>query len=103
VVAALDRIVRDEPRHAALGWETLDWLLASPHADEVHAYVTRRLPGWIAQLRRAYAGEAPLPHLTSLTEADRAWGTARADRVRAACDATVERDWLPRLAKRGLA
>ena len=32
VVAALDRIVRDEPRHAALGWQTLDWLLASPHA-----------------------------------------------------------------------
>jgi len=103
VVAALDRVVHDEPRHAALGWQALDWLLDSPRGADVHAYVARRLPAWVEQLRRDYAGEAPLPHLAAVTDEDRAWGIAPVGEIHDIFHTTVERDWLPRLARRGFA
>lgn len=99
--AALDRVIADEPRHTALGGETLDWLLELPRADVVHDAVARELPRWINALRGSFAGPHPLPHLTEVTDEDCAWGLAPIEDYRAVFDETVERDWKPRLARRG--
>ena len=60
--AALDRVVRDEPRHGALGWETLDWLLDTPTEAAVRDAVEDSLPTWVAGtprlVRRTTSGTA---------------------------------------------
>ena len=98
---ALDRVIADEPRHAALGWETLDWLLDLPQGDVVGEVVERELPRWIGTLRRSFAGLEPEPHLAALTDDDLTWGLAPVSDYRALFEETVERDWKPRLERRG--
>jgi hypothetical protein len=102
VRTALDRIVGDEPRHTALGWETLDWLLDTTHAPSVRSCVESALPEWFERLRAGFAGEYPEPHLRDLTDDDRAWGLVPVEEVRDVFESTVERDWIPRLERRGL-
>jgi hypothetical protein len=99
--AAIDRVLDDEPRHAALGWTTLDWLLDLPQGDDVGDAVERALPGWVDAIRASFAGDRPEPHLIDITDADRAWGLAPANEFKAIFETTVERDWTPRLARRG--
>ena len=98
---ALDRVVADEPRHAALGWETLDWLLDGPDAEVVRDAVEHALPRWVDTLRGSFAGPVPEPHLGSLGDGDLLWGLAPVGDYRAVFEETVERDWKPRLARRG--
>ena len=74
---ALDRVIADEPRHTALGWETLDWLLEFPQADVGRDTVVRELPRWIEVLRGSFAGPHPQPHLATVTAEDCAWGSLR--------------------------
>lgn len=100
---ALDRVVADEPRHAALGWTTLDWLLDLPDGRGVRESIERELPRWAAALRGSYAGAYVEPHLAALGPADTAWGLASPELHRAVFEETVERDWAPRLARRGFA
>ena len=99
--AALDRVVADEPRHVALGWETLDWLLELPAGESVRRAVERDLPGWVATLRDSFAGPCPQPHLAGLTPEDIAWGLASPDVQREIFEEVVEQDWKPRLGRRG--
>jgi hypothetical protein len=101
VCAAIDRVLDDEPRHAALGWTTLDWLLDLPQGDDVGDLVERGLPGWVDAIRASFTGDRPEPHLVDVTDADRAWGVAPATEFKAIFETTVERDWTPRLARRG--
>lgn len=98
---ALDRVIADEPRHAALGWETLDWLLDLPQGEIVGLAVERELPRWRAELQASFAGPHSEPHLIDLTGDDLSWGLAPVSDYRAIFDETVERDWKPRLARRG--
>jgi hypothetical protein len=99
--AALDRVVRDEPRHAALGWETLDWLLDSPSEHAVRENIENELPTWITNLRDAFAGPKAEPHLLDLAPDDFRWGLAPPDTHRAIFEQTLQKDWQPRLARRG--
>jgi hypothetical protein len=99
--AALDRVVRDEPRHAALGWETLDWLLDSPSEDAVRQNIETELPTWIMSLRDSFAGPNVEPHLLDLAPDDFDWGLASPDTHRAIFEQTLEKDWQPRLSRRG--
>ncbi len=98
---AIDRVLADEPRHAALGWTTFDWLLDLPQGDAVGDAIERSLPSWVDALRDAFAGDRPEPHLVDVTDADRAWGLAPASEFKSIFDTTVERDWIPRLERRG--
>ena len=100
--AALDRVVRDEPRHAALGWETLDWLLDTPTEAAVRDAIEQSLPVWVAGLRDSFAGPQVEPHLLNVLPHDLAWGLATPQTQRAIFEETLERDWLPRLARRDL-
>ena len=93
--------MRDEPRHAALGWQTLDWVLDSVHRERLHAFVAPELSRWTGSLRGSFAGEHAAAHLVGITEADREWGLAYVDDVREVLATTVVRDWGPCLARRG--
>ena len=54
VAACLDQIATDELRHAALGWQALQWMLATASADE-RSFVERRLARAIALAQRSEA------------------------------------------------
>jgi hypothetical protein len=94
--SALEQIVVDEPRHAALGWTTLDWLLES-HEALTRSVVTRIRDEGIARLRAAYSASC-----VALTPAEREWGLVCPSEYVSEFDITVTRDFLPRFEKRRL-
>ncbi len=68
--AALDRILRDEANHRALGWTLLDCLLDIDPAG-VRAHVSALLPKTLAGFRRSYGC---VPDGPPLTEDERSVG-----------------------------
>jgi hypothetical protein len=97
--AVLDVFVEDEPRHGALGWATLDWLLDSPWRDDVRRFIATELDGWIAMFDSAYTGTATY----EVTANDRAWGLNDGRDTASTWRTTLTRDLKPRFAKRGFA
>jgi hypothetical protein len=95
--AVLDVIVEDEPRHGALGWATLDWLLESAWRDDVRRLITTELDGWIAMFDASYCAASG-----AVMEDERAWGIPDGDDVAAAWRTCLATDLVPRFAKRGL-
>ena len=100
--AALDRILRDEVRHRDFGWDLLDWLLQID--DDVSELVTAALPEMFAELERSYGvGNAAVASDDGSMSADeRAWGLAPPREYAEILARTVERDWIPRFAARGI-
>ena len=106
---ALDRILRDEVRHRDFGWDTLDWLFTTPIADQITAWVTEHWPAMYADLVRSYGTDNPVvaadrAELASggaeLTEL--AWGLASPRDYATILERTVEKDYRPRFATRGI-
>jgi hypothetical protein len=100
--AALDRILRDEVRHRDFGWDLLDWLATLD--DAVPARVGAALPAMFAQLEQTYgtANEAVASDDGKITDTDRAWGLAPPRDYADILARTVERDYRPRFAARGI-
>lgn len=98
---ALDRILRDEVRHRAFGWDLLEWLLGGPLGAELRGLVERELPSWFERIRRCYA-PAFAGQFTEVSEADRSWGLMAPARYAAVVERTWERDWKPRFAELGV-
>jgi hypothetical protein len=94
--AALDQIVIDEPRHAALGWSTLDWLLDA-YETPTRSIVHRIRDDGITRLRAAYSAPS-----YALTRYEREWGLVSPSDYTTEFDTTVTRDFLPRFERRGL-
>lgn len=99
--AALDRILRDEVRHRELGWDTLDWLST---VMEVAPMITREWPAWRAELGRSYGLENPVVSIDdgTITDEDRSWGLAPPREYAEILARTIERDYRPRFAARGI-
>ncbi|HEX5063432.1 MAG TPA: ferritin-like domain-containing protein [Kofleriaceae bacterium] len=102
--AALDRILRDEVRHRDFGWDLLDWLCASPLGDRVPELVSQQLPAMFAELEQSYGTGNPTVAGDSgeMTEAERAWGLAPPREYAAILAQTIEKDYRPRFAARGV-
>lgn len=98
---ALDRILRDEVRHRDFGWLLLDWLLEQPYANDIRAIAAAELPIMFAGVANNYSAAKENPS-TDIDEADRAWGLMPPAEYAAAVLRTVERDWGPRFAARGI-
>ncbi|MBM4359099.1 MAG: ferritin-like domain-containing protein [Deltaproteobacteria bacterium] len=98
---AFDRILRDEVRHREFGWRVLDDLLALPCADEVCALVVRELPARFGRLRRSYAPEVE-GGVPEVIEADAAWGLMPMGNYARVLGATLEREYVPWFAARGI-
>ena len=100
--AALDRILRDEVRHRDFGWDLLDWLLQID--DAVPATVTAALPAMLAELERSYGvGNTVVASDDGhMTDAERVWGLAPPREYAEILARTIERDWVPRFAARGI-
>jgi hypothetical protein len=100
--AALDRILRDEVRHRDFGWDLLDWLMSLD--DEVPARVHAALPAMFAELERTYGthNAAVAGDDGAMTDADRAWGLAPPRDYAEILARTIERDYRPRFAARGI-
>ncbi|MGE5185028.1 MAG: ferritin-like domain-containing protein [Acidobacteriota bacterium] len=100
--AALDRILRDEVRHRDFGWDLLDYLCSlDPGAP---ARVTAELPQMIAELEAGYGAANPVVASDpgEMTAAERAWGLAPPREYAAILAQTVEKDYVPRFAGRGV-
>lgn len=96
---ALDRVLRDEARHRDFGWTLLDALLETPFQAAVRGLVGRELPTWLARVRRAYGAAAGSPR--TLPENDTRWGLMAPSRYATLLERTVQRDYVPRFARRG--
>lgn len=102
---SLDRILRDEVRHRDFGWDLLDWLCTSQIADEVAPRVAATLPAMLGELEQSYGLGNPTIAADdggTWTEAERAWGLAPPREYAAILAATVEKDYRPRFAARGV-
>jgi hypothetical protein len=90
-------IVEDEPRHGALGWATLDWLLDSPWRDDVRRLIAAELDGWIGMFDASYCAAPTI----AVTDDERAWGINGGDEVSSTWRTSLSTDLAPRFAKRG--
>lgn len=93
---ALDRILRDEVRHRAFGWTTLEWLLEGPMATPLRTVAAQALPRSFSKIQMSYG--ASLKHLSAMPAEDRAWGLMPPADYAAIVERTLTRDWIPRFA-----
>jgi 1,2-phenylacetyl-CoA epoxidase catalytic subunit len=102
--AALDRILRDEVRHRDFGWDTLDWLFTTTIADQIIAWVTEHWPAMHAELVRSYGIDNPVvaADRAELLPVEAAWGLAPPRDYAKILERTVEKDYRPRFASRGI-
>jgi hypothetical protein len=101
---ALDRILRDEVRHRDFGWDLLDWLCTSAIGDHIADVVARDLPAMLAELQGSYGTDNPTVASDDgeMTEAERAWGLAPPRDYAAILAQTLDKDYRPRFAARGV-
>ncbi len=93
---ALDRILKDEVRHRQFGWDLLDYLLTiEPNLVEVGR---RFLPPLLGNLTKRY-GSALRDEVSSV---ERDWGLMAPLAYRQILEATMQKEYEPRFAERGL-
>lgn len=109
---ALDRVLRDEPRHSRFGWTLLDWALATEPIPHTAGFLQAGIAGHVEALLGAYLAvpssnetastEVGSTRLESVTDDERRWGVAAAGDYASvayrACSTVVRR----RFAERGL-
>lgn len=100
---ALDRILVDEARHRAFGWDALDVLVAQRGADVIRTVVEPRLAAMLRELDESYGRGALGRDRGAITPADRAWGVVPPSEYAAAFEATLDAVWVPRFAEVGIA
>lgn len=101
--AALDRVLLDEVRHRDFGWDLLDWLIASGLVADLPTQVATWLPAMLADLDRNYGEASPtFAAGAALEPGERAWGLAPTTEYAELLSRTVERDFVPRFAARGI-
>lgn len=97
--AALDRVLRDEARHRAFGWDALDALIALDPVG-VRQRAPTVLPAILDGYLAAYAAEVPHP---PLTDDERAVGLLDAASYARIVRRALREDVGPRFAARGIA
>jgi hypothetical protein len=97
---ALDRILRDEVRHRAFGWTTIEWLLEGPMAEGLRSVAVQALPRYFLKIQMSYG--AALKHLATMPVDDRAWGLMPPAEYADIVERTLTRDWIPRFAAVGI-
>jgi hypothetical protein len=95
---ALDRILRDEVRHRAFGWDCLDYFLEQTPA--LQSLVCEALPALFAKILRLY-GRVPLAEI-AIDPVERAWGLMPRALYRAILLEVVESEYTPRFAELGI-
>jgi len=97
--AALDRIVIDEPRHRAFGWDILDWYLHYQIVPECATVVASWLPDMIEEFLRWYPLDAAADdlavHLSS-------WGLTSTATAARLVQRAADHDWRRRFEQRGI-
>lgn len=93
---ALDRVLKDEVRHRQFGWDLLDYLL---ERDPTLTNAARGfLPGAIERLQKRYGQGGA----TEIRPDERAWGLMAPATYREILEATMQKEYEPRLRERGL-
>jgi hypothetical protein len=93
--------LRDEVRHRDFGWDVLDWLILGPIGSEVASRAQRELPAMFA-MQRANYGVPSSTRKDSLTPTERTWGLAELWEYAEILAHTIEHDYAPRFAARGI-
>lgn len=100
--AALDRILVDEVRHRDFGWDLLDWMCQiDPQTPEK---VSSMLPAMLELLTASYGGDNAVIARDdgSMTDDERAWGLAPPREYAEILARTIEKEYVPRFAARGI-
>jgi hypothetical protein len=100
--AALDRILVDEGRHRAFGWDVLEVLVDLLGEEQCAAVVAPRLGAMLADLDTSYGAGAIARDTGATTEQDRAWGVVPPREYAPILEATVDAVWVPRFARLGI-
>jgi hypothetical protein len=102
--SALDRILRDEVTHRDFGWDLLDWLCTSSIGDEVPAIIAYDLPAMLRELEASYGigNPAIASDDGEMPDSERAWGLAPPREYAAILAQTLDKDYRPRFAARGV-
>jgi hypothetical protein len=95
---ALDRILRDEVRHRAFGWDCLEYFLEQ--SPELAALANAALPGLLTKVLRLY-GNVPLDEV-AIDPVARAWGLMPRALYRAILLEVVESEYVPRFAEHNI-
>ncbi len=100
--AALDRILVDEVRHRDFGWDALDWSISLDPG--VPARVAAELPILLGELERGYGRGNPdvAADDGAITAHERGWGIAPPREYAEILARTIEKDYAPRFAARGV-
>ena len=100
--AALDRILKDEVRHRDFGWDLLDWLAAGDAG--VPARVEAALPAMLAEVEASYGATnaAVAADDGAMTDDERAWGLAPPREYARILARTIDKEFRPRFAARGI-
>jgi hypothetical protein len=100
--AALDRILRDEVRHRDFGWDLLDWCIAADAGAP--ARVESALPAMLVEVEASYgtANAAVAEDDGAMTDDERAWGLAPPREYAEILARTIEKEFSPRFAARGI-
>ncbi len=99
---ALDRIMSDEGRHAAFGWQVLDAFGERLGTESVRRTVEPVLPAMFGELDLAYGRGAAARDDGVIGPADRRWGVVPAAEYLPILESTVEGTWIPRFAAAGI-
>ena len=101
---ALDQILRDEVRHRDFGWDTLDWLATTAIGADIPAWITEHWPTMLDELVRSYGNENPIVAAdhADLAPTELAWGLAAPRDYATILERTIEKDFRPRFAARGV-
>ncbi|MFN3197388.1 MAG: ferritin-like domain-containing protein [Bradymonadia bacterium] len=97
--ACLDRVLVDEVRHRAFGWDALTWLVeAHPQGDTFQSLAARILPELLTRVAGHYSDRGE----PAMTDDECAWGLMHSSRYAEILQRTWRRDYQPRFAQLGI-
>jgi hypothetical protein len=93
---ALDRILLDEARHSAFGWQLLDAFVERWGEDWVEQTVGPQLPTMLTELDTSYGRGATERDRGPVTDDERAWGVVSPREYEPLLHSTLANQWIPR-------
>ena len=94
-LTAYNRVLEDEPRHAAFGWLALAW--CDEIWPETRSWLAEIVPDALSSMRRAYSASDDDEYQPPLSETELAWGMMPKVRYQEVLEKTIKGTFTERL------